>query len=284
MNKTYKYTLSSGEKKEITFDVGVQRLAITNANGEDGKTYIAGDGVTIDEETDTISVNDTYIKDVAIGSDPSNFKLYRKQISVSNVSGTTEINLNLVSNPFMAYIVSGSGKDTNNNIIPISDNEKINISILNQTATVTVAEGITLKLLNFTLEYTVPQSYVDKIEGTNEKVYHYSSLSGDTIYFLKNCFVAYKSSIPFLIAITLDPQTNVINLPNVWGTAFYTSTQTEYTYNGHTIYYGILNSPASDSWQASIPASDYTLIQSNGLAQFSTLDLALQSFIDKYFG
>lgn len=61
MNKAYKYTLSSGEKKEITFDVGVQRLAITNANGEDGGsgvTYTAGENIQISEEN-VISATDT---------------------------------------------------------------------------------------------------------------------------------------------------------------------------------------------------------------------------------
>lgn len=90
MNKTYKYTLSSGEKKEITLDVGVNRLAISNANGEDGvakieklkdveltdlangqilvydstdekwknenqREYTAGDGIKIDNDVITMS-------------------------------------------------------------------------------------------------------------------------------------------------------------------------------------------------------------------------------------
>lgn len=61
MNKTYKYTLSSGEKKEITFDVGVYQLAISNANGEDGGTgvvYTAGENIQISEEN-VISATDT---------------------------------------------------------------------------------------------------------------------------------------------------------------------------------------------------------------------------------
>lgn len=61
MNKAYKYTLSSGEKKEVTFDVGVHRLAISNANGEDGGTgvvYTAGDNIQISEEN-VISATDT---------------------------------------------------------------------------------------------------------------------------------------------------------------------------------------------------------------------------------
>lgn len=63
MNKTYKYTLSSGEKKEITFDVGVQRLAITNANGTDGGsgvTYTAGENIQISDENVISATNTTY--------------------------------------------------------------------------------------------------------------------------------------------------------------------------------------------------------------------------------
>lgn len=60
MNKTYKYTLSSGEKKEVTFDVGVYQLAISNANGEDGAgvVYTAGENIQISEEN-VISATDT---------------------------------------------------------------------------------------------------------------------------------------------------------------------------------------------------------------------------------
>lgn len=302
MNKTYKYTLSSGEKKEITFDVGVQRLAITNANGEDGKTYIAGDGIAIDEETNVISstltagdgvsineqtnvisVNDTYIKEIVIGEDPSDFKKYRAEYSIANVSGTTQISLNLVSNPNMVYIVSGSGKDTNNNIIPLTDNEKININFSGQTATVTVAEGITLKLLNFVIEYTLPQVYVNKTHDTQDTIYLEGTLRAYKIHYLKDCFVVYRTGAPYLIAITLDSESNVINLPNAFSVNFYTSTSTEYTYNGHTIHYGVINT-AGSTWNTCIPSIDYDSLTNGELSRFSSLDNALQAFITDYFG
>lgn len=57
MNKTYKYTLSSGEKKEIIFDVGVNRLAITNANGyeyAEDLTQIKEDINYLEENTELI--------------------------------------------------------------------------------------------------------------------------------------------------------------------------------------------------------------------------------------
>ena len=302
MNKTYKYTLSAGEKKEITFGVGVYKLAVTNANGEDGKTYIAGEGIAIDEETNVISstltagngvsineetsvisVIDNYIKEIVIGEDPSDFKKYRAEYSVANVSGTTQISLNLVSNPNMVYIVSGSGKDTNNNIIPLTDSEKININFSGQTATVTVAEGITLKLLNFVIEYTLPQVYANKTHDTQDAVYMDGTLRSYKINFLKDCFVVYRTGSPYLIAITLDSQSNVINFPNAFNISFYTSTSTEYTYNEHTIHYGILNS-AGSSWNTAIPTIDYESLTNGDLARFSSLDNALQGFITAYFG
>lgn len=46
MNKAYKYTLTANEHKEITFDVGVNRLAISNANGTDGDTTIVTSEIT----------------------------------------------------------------------------------------------------------------------------------------------------------------------------------------------------------------------------------------------
>lgn len=46
MNKAYKYTLTANEHKEITFGVGVQRLAITNANGTEGDVIIVTSEIT----------------------------------------------------------------------------------------------------------------------------------------------------------------------------------------------------------------------------------------------
>lgn len=46
MNKTYKYTLTANERKEITFGVGVNRLAISNANGTDGDITIVTSEIT----------------------------------------------------------------------------------------------------------------------------------------------------------------------------------------------------------------------------------------------
>ena len=316
MNKTYKYNIASGETREVTFDVGVRCLAISNANGEDGagniskmkdveltdlqdkqilvydstdekwkneKQLSAGDGIIIDGQTKSISVNNTYIKEIVIGEDPSDFKKYRAEYSVANVSGTTQISLNLVSNPNMVYIVSGSGKDTNNNIIPLTDNEKININFSGQIATVTVAEGITLKLLNFVIEYTLPQVYVNKTHDTQDAIYLEGTLRTYKIHYLKDCFVVYRTGSPYLIAITLDSQSNVIDLPNAFNVHYYTSATTEYTYNEHTIYYGIINT-AGSTWDTCIPSIDYDSLTGGELARFSSLNNALQGFITDYFG
>lgn len=53
MNKTYKYTLTSGEKKEVSFDVGVHKIAVTNASGKEGgggAVYTAGDHIEISQQ------------------------------------------------------------------------------------------------------------------------------------------------------------------------------------------------------------------------------------------
>lgn len=92
MNKTYKYTLSSGEKKEITFDVGVHRLAISNANGEDGGSgvvYTAGDNIQISEENVISATDTTYTAGSGI------------EISEQNViSNTAEGNTDIIAEEY----------------------------------------------------------------------------------------------------------------------------------------------------------------------------------------
>lgn len=92
MNKTYKYTLSSGEKKEITFDVGVNRLAISNANGEDGGSgvvYTAGNNIQISEENVISAIDTTYTAGSGI------------EISEQNViSNTAEGNTDIIAEEY----------------------------------------------------------------------------------------------------------------------------------------------------------------------------------------
>ena len=65
MNKTYKYTLTAHEKKEISFDTGVARLALTNANG-----YEYGEDLTqLKEDVDYLSENAEMIPEDVYGLD-----------------------------------------------------------------------------------------------------------------------------------------------------------------------------------------------------------------------
>ena len=65
MNKAYKYTLTANEHKEITFDVGVNRLAISNANG-----YDYGEDLTqLKEDVDYLSENAEMIPEDVYGLD-----------------------------------------------------------------------------------------------------------------------------------------------------------------------------------------------------------------------
>lgn len=65
MNKAYKYTLTANERKEITFDVGVNRLAISNANG-----YDYGEDLTqLKEDVDYLSENAEMIPEDVYGLD-----------------------------------------------------------------------------------------------------------------------------------------------------------------------------------------------------------------------
>lgn len=58
MNKTYKYTLTAHEKKEISFDTGVARLAITNGDGVDGSTTVVMSEITKQHSGDLVSFID----------------------------------------------------------------------------------------------------------------------------------------------------------------------------------------------------------------------------------
>lgn len=58
MNKTYKYTLTAHEKKEISFDTGVARLAITNGDGVDGSTTVIMSEITKQHSGDIVSFID----------------------------------------------------------------------------------------------------------------------------------------------------------------------------------------------------------------------------------
>lgn len=58
MNKTYKYTLTAHEKKEISFDTGVARLAITNGDGVDGSTTVIMSEITKQHSGDIVSFLD----------------------------------------------------------------------------------------------------------------------------------------------------------------------------------------------------------------------------------
>lgn len=58
MNKAYKYTLTANEHKEITFDVGVNRIAISNANGTDGDITIVTSEITRTDSGDICSFVD----------------------------------------------------------------------------------------------------------------------------------------------------------------------------------------------------------------------------------
>lgn len=94
MNKAYKYTLSSGEKKEITFDVGVQRLAITNANGTDGGGGGGGVSYDIDEQDTGL----TWI---------NGKKIYQQSFTISNIGSIS------------VYTVGYLSKDTTDEIVSI---------------------------------------------------------------------------------------------------------------------------------------------------------------------
>lgn len=58
MNKTYKYTLTAHEKKEISFDTGVARLAIANGDGVDGSTTVVMSEITKQHSGDLVSFID----------------------------------------------------------------------------------------------------------------------------------------------------------------------------------------------------------------------------------
>ena len=58
MNKTYKYTLTAHEKKEISFGTGVARLAIANGDGVDGSTTVIMSEITKQHSGDIVSFID----------------------------------------------------------------------------------------------------------------------------------------------------------------------------------------------------------------------------------
>ena len=58
MNKTYQYTLTAHEKKEISFETGVARLAIANGDGVDGSTIVVMDEITKQHSGDLVSFID----------------------------------------------------------------------------------------------------------------------------------------------------------------------------------------------------------------------------------
>lgn len=58
MNKTYKYTLTAHEKREISFETGVARLAIANGDGVDGSTTVVMSEITKQHSGEIVSFLD----------------------------------------------------------------------------------------------------------------------------------------------------------------------------------------------------------------------------------
>ena len=97
MNKTYKYTVASGASREITFDTGVAKIALSNANGTDsgGGTYElpvasdetlggikVGNGLSIDENG-ILNVNKVYsTTEQAVGTWIDGKPVYEKTVVV----------------------------------------------------------------------------------------------------------------------------------------------------------------------------------------------------------
>jgi len=112
MNKAYKYTLTANEHKEITFDVGVQRLAVTNANGTDGDITIVTSEIT---KTDSGEI-------------------------CSFVDGANA--------PFADFIVnieavqSGTGDPSPTNVRPISGFNAVNVGDISDTEKVQYFKGL----------------------------------------------------------------------------------------------------------------------------------------------
>ncbi len=257
-----------------------------------GKTYTAGAGISISGNNTISTLADLSINQ-KVGNDVNGFTLYRKAYSLSNVSGTTSVQLNLVGNANGIYLMTGFGKDSSNNIYPLTNNEKINITFTPTTAEITVETDLTLVLLNFVIEYYTPAAFLSKSADTSETGYiqdntnprYYSTV---TSYF-KDCFLAaYKGNYGSFeytnpLVITLEPQTTVTRVPNAFNVPYDTNCTTEYTYNGYTIYYSRMNTAWYDDSNY-IPKSVYeSIFVNNSLTQFDTATNALKAFIDEYF-
>lgn len=274
---------------------------------EDIPTYTAGDGINIDSNNeisvkiassnqlggirvgDEFKISNTGVLALKQGKDPYDKDLYIASYALSNITDTAQtVNLNLLANPVAIYLQTGYVKDSSGNIYPITDTNYVSISFNGQIATVQAASGLSFTEGGFKIQYTVPELYYVPVVDTTIGVHG----TGGTIRYTPKVaqFAMAKTSNwsgdPASIFISLTEVTNFGNYDI--NQAIYGSLNKvqEYTYNGHTVYYSTREQGSGTSnwcYYQCIPQVMYDSVQTNGLAQFTSVESALKAFIDDYF-
>lgn len=272
MNKVYKYTLTSGEKKEITFDVGVHRLAISNANGTDGGgggvTYTAGENIQISEENVISATDTTYSAGENIEISAQN--VISAKVPTSDMSAQTEVGvgidgLNVIQRSFVvenistsgttiqlddnvanAYIVFGDVK-IGNTIYPLPQNDIITFTVVGNTITITNNTNDTIPYCSFMCYITYPQGWLHcKAGDTLREALRDGSSTNNFIEIYKECYLMLTSNQNTPTnAISLTSEENVLSFAGYYQ-RLNTSCVTPFTYNGKTIYVSDFGGSAGD--------------------------------------
>ena len=156
MNKAYKYTLTANEHKEITFDVGVNRLAISNANGTDGDITIVTSEITKTDSGEICSFVDgadapfadfkVNIEAVQSGSgDPS-------PTNVRPITGWTGANIYNLQLPNGYHACD---------YVDLT-NDRVELSVLDSYERNDLIVGVCFKVVNIPQYGTVYMSYVNE--------------------------------------------------------------------------------------------------------------------------
>ena len=305
MNKTYKYTLTSGEKKEVTFDVGVNRLAISNANGEDGAGNIdkmkdieltdlqdkqilvydstsekwknenqlsAGDGLVI--EDGTIQVNpytySTSPKKTAekwIDESP----IYAKVVPISALPNATTIQVAHDISDMAVMVNHFSTAKNNTSQIKF---DKLIDDINDTNIIITASQDLSSYAGNVTIKYTKKAIYIPMIKDTN---YAYSEY-WTYVRSYKDGYMMYVDAGLYGSNHSLMVFDENISPAILYGFTGYSQTANmlgSVTYKEHTMWYTWVNIDRGGV----VPV---LTAHSNGtLAGYANPTLAIQSLIDE---
>lgn len=148
MNKYYKYTIPSGGTKEVTFDVGVKKIGLSNASGSDGASSI--------EKLKDIELTDLQNDQILVYDSTSETWKNKDQLTagdgISVANGVISLNeeANLV---FNSLNYSNTPKKTGGKWVNGNDLYKLTINIQSPMYLPNVG----------TLELTIPVSGVEQV-------------------------------------------------------------------------------------------------------------------------